>query len=364
MEPRKKVVCPDCGDAVEVTPTELPPIVEVDRRDFIKGVGAATVAVATGGLTLWATPKAGAAPTPSSAAETAVKALYDTMTDEQKKAVCFDWDYKDSRGLLRTHVSNNWQITKPTVDSPFYTKKQKDLVYDIFQGLFNPEWVKKIRKQLRDDSNGDFGHAQTIAIFGKPGGGQFEFVMTGRHLTVRADGNSEGHVAFGGPIFHGHAASGFNEKVHHPGNIFWHQAVLANQVYKILDGKQQEKALVARRPAEAAVSFRGKDGKFPGLPITDMSKDQRFALEEVLLSLIAPYRKEDVDEVEECLKKQGGLDKCSLAFYKDGDIGDDGEWDNWRLEGPSFVWYFRGQPHVHIWINVADDASVPLNAKG
>ena len=62
--------------------------------------------------------------------------------------------------------------------------------------------------------------------------------------------------------------------------------------------------------------------------------------------------------------KQGGLEACSLAFYKDGDLGDDGEWDNWRLEGPSFVWYFRGEPHVHIWIHIADDPSVVLNARG
>ena len=66
----------------------------------------------------------------------------------------------------------------------------------------------------------------------------------------------------------------------------------------------------------------------------------------------------------ECLKKQGGLDGCNLAFYKEGDLGDDGEWDNWRLEGPAFVWYFRGSPHVHVWVNVADDPSVKTNARG
>ena len=82
------------------------------------------------------------------------------------------------------------------------------------------------------------------------------------------------------------------------------------------------------------------------------------------MSLIEPYRKADQDEVLACLMRQGGLERCSLAFYRDGDIGDDGEWDNWRLEGPSFVWYFRGEPHVHIWINVADDPGVLLNAKG
>ena len=84
----------------------------------------------------------------------------------------------------------------------------------------------------------------------------------------------------------------------------------------------------------------------------------------MLAVLLEPYRKDDQDEALECLKKQGGLDKCSLAFYKEGDIGDDGEWDNWRLEGPSFVWYFRGEPHVHVWVNVADDPSVETEREG
>ena len=72
----------------------------------------------------------------------------------------------------------------------------------------------------------------------------------------------------------------------------------------------------------------------------------------------------DREEVHECLKKQGGLDSCSLAFYAQGDIGDDGVWDNWRLEGPSFVWYFRGSPHVHLWINIGDSPDVETNAQG
>ena len=354
MEKAKKVICPDCGD-------EVPAPSAIDRRAFLKNTAAAAAATA---LPLWAVPKVSAAPTPSSTAEKLVKTLYEKLTDDQKKQICFDWDHKDARGLLRTHVSNNWQITKPALDSDFYNKEQKEIVFEIFKSVFNPEWHKRLLKQLRDDSNGDFGHHQSIALFGTPGSGKFEFVLTGRHLTIRADGHSESHVALGGPIFHGHAASGFDEKVHHPDNIFWHQALKANKVYQILDGKQQEKALVARRPAEASVGFRGADGKFPGIPVSELTRDQKEGVEKVLLSLLDPYRKEDVDEVRECLKKQGGLEKCSLAFYREGDLGDDGEWDNWRLEGPSFVWYFRGTPHVHIWINVADDSSVPLNSKG
>ncbi len=34
----------------------------------------------------------------------------------------------------------------------------------------------------------------------------------------------------------------------------------------------------------------------------------------------------------------------------------------WRLEGPAFIWHFRGIPHVHTWVHVADDPAVKLNA--
>jgi len=356
MEPNK-VVCPDCDDVADVA---------LDRRDFLRTVGTTAAVAAGAGLPLFAVPKVKAAPSPKSAAETAVKGLFETLTDEQKKEICFDWDYVDKkRGLLRTFVSNNWQITKPHITAgTFYTKKQQDIIHDIFKGIINPEWYNKFLKQLKDDTGGKaWGAEQSLAIFGKPGGDKFEFVMTGRHMTIRADGNSEAHVAFGGPIFYGHAASGFNEKPNHPGNVFWPQAVKANEIYKTLDEKQQGKAALAQSPHEADVAFRKAARAFPGIPVAELAEEHKKKLQEVLLALIEPYRKEDREEALVCLKKQGGLDKCNLAFYKDKHVTAD-VWDNWRIEGPAFVWYFRGNPHVHVWVNVADDPSVKLNARG
>ena len=63
-----------------------------------------------------------------------------------------------------------------------------------------------------------------------------------------------------------------------------------------------------------------------------------------------------------CLNEQGGLNRCAVAFYEQADIGADGVWDNWRLEGPSFVWHFRGKPHVHVWVHVANSPAVRLNS--
>lgn len=280
--------------------------------------------------------------------------------------MCFAWDHMDpKRGLLRTHVSNNWQITPHHVRSGFYTQKQQDIIHDVFQGLINPDWYGKFLRQLRDDTDGKlWGTAQSIAIFGTPGSDKFEFVLTGRHMTLRADGNTEAHVAFGGPIFYGHAASGFTEKPKHPGNVFWHQAVLANKVFTMLDKDQQARALVANSPDEAAVGFQGEGAKFPGIAVKELAEAQKKQLQQVLAALVEPFRVEDREEALECLQKQGGLDKCALAFYSDQDLGNDRVWDNWRLEGPAFTWYFRGYPHVHVWVNVADDPSVKLNAQG
>jgi len=340
--------CPECEDDLSF----------LDRRVFLRAAAAGAAAVATRGL-------AGAADAPASpqqTPETVVKLLYDSLSDTQRKVVCFDWEHVDpERGRLRTRVANNWRITPPAIKSDFFTAEQQRMIRDIFEGMIQPDWHARFDKQLQDDAGG-WGLRQSIAIFGRPGQGKFEFVLTGRHMTLRCDGNSAEHVAFGGPIFYGHAASGFNEKPDHPGNVFWPQALAANHVFKMLDGKQQKEALLDQAPEESRVAFQGPSGRFPGIPVQDLSADQKEHLQKVLQKLIEPYRQADRDEVLACLTKQGGLDKLSLAFYKQEDLGGDRIWDIWRLEGPAFVWHFRGAPHVHVWVNVADDPSVKLNA--
>jgi hypothetical protein len=327
----------------------------------LRTAGIVGAAASTG---LWTPGRSWAADTtPSgSAPESLVKVLYEALKPEQRAKVCYEWDHQDpKRGLLRTHVANNWKINDEEIAGDFYTADQQDIIRKIFEGIIQPDWHKRIYQQLDDDAGG-YGNDQSIAIFGVPGSGKYEFVMTGRHMTLRCDGDSSDSVAFGGPIFYGHAADSFNEGPTHPGNVFWPQAVAANKVYTMMDEKQRKVALVDKLPAENKVSFRGDAGGFPGIPVTELSSDQREELQKVLQVLVEPYRQSDRDEVINCLKAQGGLDKCSLAFYKDGDIGNDKVWDCWRLEGPAFVWYFRGTPHVHVWVNVASDPSVKLNA--
>jgi len=296
------------------------------------------------------------------AAETLAQKLHASLAPAQRAKVCFPWDFSHPKfGLLRTRVGNNWNATEPAVKSDFFTRDQQRLVRDIFESLIEPDWHARFDKQLEDDTGG-FGHDQSIALIGEPGSGTFQFLLTGRHMTLRCDGDSAEHVAFGGPIFYGHDKGGGEEERTHPGNVFWPQAVAANGVYAMLDGRQRALALVDRLPRENAIGFRGERGGAAGIPVSELAADQRTELERVLGILLEPYRTVDRDEARTCLAKQGGLERCQLAFYKQGDIGADRVWDNWRLEGPAFVWHFRGAPHVHVWVNIADAPTVPTNA--
>ena len=299
-----------------------------------------------------------AAPT----AETLAGRLHASLSPDQRSKVCVPWDYVHPKfGLLRTRVGNNWNATAPAVKGDFFSKEQQQLVREIFEQLIDPDWHARFDKQLEDDTGG-FGHDQSVALIGEPESGKFQFLLTGRHMTLRCDGDSAEHVAFGGPIFYGHDTGGGTEDKDHTGNVFWPQAVAANGVYSMLDGRQRKLAMVAKTPPENAIAFRGGGQSPPGISVSDLSVDQRAELERVLGVLLEPYRTVDRNEVRGCLTAQGGLDRCRLAFYQDDDLGDDGVWDNWRLEGPAFVWHFRGSPHVHVWVNIADSPSVPTNA--
>jgi hypothetical protein len=269
-----------------------------------------------------------------------VKRLYDSLKDDQTKAICFPFQHK-----LRMKVNANWGVTDQEIGSDFYTDEQRDLITQIVKGVTSEDGYQRFVKQMEDDNGGiDQYHC---AIFGKPGTAKFEWELTGRHLTLRADGDSVKNAAFGGPIVYGHGEEDDPKQ-----NLFYYQTKKANEVFGALDPKQRKQALLKKAPGENQVKLQGADGKFPGIQVGALSDDQIELVESVIKTILAPYRTEDVDESISILKKNGGLDELRMAFYQQGDIGNDKVWDIWRIEGPSFVVHFRGAPHVHAYINI------------
>lgn len=325
MNDQSDFYCPDCDDGLS-------------RRDFVKIVGGATVAA--GSLPLFATPrKASAAPTAKSKAESSVKELYLSLTESQQKEICFGFDHPKRKTL-----NANWSITEPKISSDFYTKEQQTLIDQIVRQVSSEDGYERFIRQMKEDWGG-FGNYK-VAIFGQPGSGKFEWVLTGRHLTMRADGDSVENMAFGGPIVYGHGKSNPAQ------NLFHYQTKKANEVFAALDGSQRKTALLPKAPPEGRVPIQGEDAKFPGIAVGSLSSDQKELVEQAIKVMLAPYRPEDVQEAMAVLKSGGGLEKLHLAFYEQGDLKSDEVWDIWRMEGPSFVWHFRGAPHVHTYVNI------------
>ena len=319
--------------------TEQPNCCDVSRREFLQAAGAGVAAVSLAPADVLAKKKA-AEP------ETVVAQLYKSLNEKQRKAICFPWDHP-----LRNRVENNWHITKLAVGD--MEDDQLDMVKHIFNGLHSDEYRKAVYDQVVEDSPGGFDDS-AIAIFGKPGTDKFELVFTGRHVTRRCDGDSLEGAAFGGPIFYGHAADGFNEKADHKGNAYWFQAKRPNELFQALDGKQRKAALLGTSRGErgtATVKLTGKKKGLPGLRTADMSKDQQGLMRGVMKDMLALFRKKDVDESMKFIE-QSGFENLHIAFYKNENIGNDEVWDVWQVEGPSMLWYFRGKPHVHTWLNI------------
>jgi hypothetical protein len=317
--------CPDCA------PVE-------SRRRFLVGAGAA-VAAATVGAPLMGRALAAVEPIAKGAkvpeAETTVKRLFTSLTAEQKAACVMPFDHPKA-----TQVSANWAIIEPTIGKLF-SEEQQRMVHEILRGVTSEDGYERMIRQMSDD-NGGFENYH-CALFGEPNG-KLEWVMSGRHLTIRADGDSMPNAVFGGPITYGHGLEGDYKK-----NIFHYQTEAVNKLFKALDGKQREKALLDKAPAENDNKIK-KDG-FAGLPFSELTEDQQNVAREAGHALLSPYRTKDIEEAMSSFEGNGGVDMIHLSFYKQEDLGNDGEWDVWRYEGPTFVWHFRGAPHVHAWVN-------------
>lgn len=312
---------------------------EVNRRDFVRTVGTVAAVGATG-LAV-ARPGMVHANAPSFDPKNAVQAFYKSLSETQREKLCFPFEHD-----LRHRINANWNITEPTLGDDFYSREQRDLVKEVLKSITTEEGYEKLMQQVQDD-NGGLGR-YSVAVFGNPEEGEFEWEITGRHLTLRADGNSVAKTAFGGPLVYGHGESDPAKNMYH------FQTKQVNEVFQALDADQAKTALVERAPREANVRIQGVEGAFSGITVGDMSEDQQQLVADTLKTLLAPFRPEDVQEAMDIVDSRGGIEKLNMAFYKQGDLKEDGVWDMWRIEGPSFVWNFRGAPHVHAYINISE----------
>ncbi len=320
-----EIDCPECLEPV-------------DRRDFLRVLGGGAAALAVGGVVAPAASALHRAPvriTPRPA-ESLCHELFGTLTADQKRQLVLPWT---SPNRLRTYnAAMNARINEA------YTASQRELLQRIMRAISSgDEGYTKLARNGTWDTNGGFG-ACGANFFGDVAEGQrWAWVFSGHHLTVRCDGNSAPDAAFGGPMYYGHGAEGNSVR-----NVFNFQTRAAQSVYDALNENQRRRAIMPTNPG-SSVQFR-RNG-YPGIPATELTADQRRLVETVMRELLAPYRREDVDEVMEIVRRNGGLDRLHLGFFRAANAAP-GEWTYWRIEGPGFVWNYRVLPHVHCWVNI------------
>src|SRR5687768_8460348 len=287
----------------------------LDRRRFLKTTATAAALLPFGSV-IEAADRVAAKPA-AKTSETLVTQFHKSLTEQQRKGVCFPFGHE-----LQSKIDNNWHITEARVSQ--FTKDQQQLIRDIFNGLHSEQYAKRVLQQVEHD-NGTKGFGGcSVALFGEPGTGKFQFVFTGRHVTRRCDGDSVDGAAFGGPIFYGHqAGDDFDEKPTHPGNVYWYQAKRANEVFQALDGKQRKLALLDKaRPErkEQTIKLSGKKAGLDGIPLTELSRDQRELVRKVMTDVLAPFRKQDAEESMKLIERNG-FENLHMAFYKGHDLG-------------------------------------------
>ncbi|MFO0845557.1 MAG: DUF3500 domain-containing protein [Gemmataceae bacterium] len=333
--------CPECDEAFDFPEP-------IARRDFLLAAGGA-LAYALTGATARAAAPAVRKPRP---AEDLIRELHASLSEAQKGRVVKPYDHRAAKETRPTRLGMfNQAIDKITIQDS-YTRPQQELVERIVKSMCSgDEGYRQISRLGTWDASKSFGNCGAL-IFGDPTPGQkFAFVFSGHHLTLRCDGDSEEGAAFGGPVYYGHTPHGYSR-----GNCFNYQTRSVQKLYKALDERQRVQATVKPgNPGEMdpSVKFKAKASDRPGLPYEDLSKDQRALAEEVMRTVLSPYRQEDVDEVMAVVKRNGGMEQIKLAFYPE-DLTDEKEpWHFWRLEGPWFVWNYRVLPHVHTYVNIS-----------
>ncbi len=290
---------------------------ELSRRDFVKALGTAAVVP-------WIPPMQ--APVGSlDPAQTAVARFYHSLASDQKTQICFPFDHP-----LRLQLTSNRAIAWPTIDS--LTAEQRTLCHEILGNLCSADGHARFLRQMEDDSGGF--ERYHVAVFGEPGADRrFEWVVTGRHATLRADGNPPAGASFRGPIFYGHAAR--------TGNVWQYQAEQAAAIFAALDASQKARALGSRSVLDA------------GLSVAELESAQKAMVQLLVRGLLQPFRIAEGDELLSYLRDPQAADMLRLTCYQDRSIGSKGLPDIWKLEGPAFSWYFHGTPHVHAWLDVA-----------
>jgi hypothetical protein len=234
---------------------------------------------------------------------------------------------------------------------------QRQILTDLFYAGLSDEGRRRVPREYFTR----WGGVQTmrVLICGDPTAPPYQVILTGAHLNLRLGGKSREGAAFGGPQVYGDQRGDRMPGL--PGNLYRDQFLVAERILRELDDGRRKQAVLDEAPVQTQIELQGRGGTFAGIPVAELRSDGKALVGELVERVLAIYPANDVTYARECLAEGGGLDALFLSYYRQSVEGDIPEAQVFRLEGPGAVFYFRGHPHVHAFVNLSPDGDAPLS---
>jgi hypothetical protein len=203
-----------------------------------------------------------------------------------------------------------------------------------------------------------------LAVCGDPSVGPYQLLLSGVHLNLRLGSVSPEGAAFGGPQVYGDQRG--NERVGLPNNTYRYQLEAAQRLVSALTSAERARVRVARAPAQVNIGVQGAAGRFDGVRVAELGPAKRALVREIVAGILDTYADDSAAYAWQCLEHNGGIDALYFADYDQDFEGGrrvgEGPSQIFRIEGPAAVFHFRGEPHLHAFINVTMDGERPLGA--
>jgi hypothetical protein len=326
----------------------------MNRRLLLKGalgVGLAAGVGALGRYTVLAPPTSGRRAGVDELAAELVAAL----SPAAKARALFPYDHP-----LRRYYNRGLWLGGLTVSAATLDWATRRLLTDVMHAGLSDAGRGRVPFQ---DSTRFMGvNMMQLAVCGDPRVGPYQLLLSGVHLNLRLGSVSPEGTAFGGPQVYGDQRG--NERVGLPNNTYRYQLEVAQRLVAALTPAERARVRVARAPAQVNIGVQGAAGRFDGVPVADLAPAKRALARELVAGILGTYADDSAAYAWQCLERNGGVDALHFADYDEdfegGRHAGHGPSQIFRLEAPAAVFHFRGEPHLHAFVNVTMDGERPL----
>ncbi|MEI7684666.1 MAG: DUF3500 domain-containing protein [Planctomycetota bacterium] len=262
-------------------------------------------------------------------ARAAVVRLFQSLSDEQKKAALLAYDDKDK------FVEAFPAVTRKGIAYAKLTAEQRGKIDDVIRAMtsaYGAERCLELAKQTPDGS-------RYLTFFGDPSTGKaFAWRVGMHHLTLLFAEFGTDPVNDFGPILLG-----------------------GNPVKTLWDAEEKiALEFYAALTPEEAKAIQGKGGNGSGSPIgkngikiADLNPKAKELAKQLLAKRLDVFSSERRKVADRLVQGDGGAEALNVAVWGDMSKGQaDGGTYSWRIGGPSFLadWQTAGKQHIHMTV--------------